>query len=472
MNSSASVSTDRVAELAASLVAEHRLPSLSVAVAHAGRDEVDARSFGRADLAGVPATPETAYLLASTTKPIVATLAALLHERGVVDLAEPLADRLPWLLPPGRAGHPGNPTLQQALTHTAGFGTHYDFSYGDQTPASLPQTFARYGTLFRPPGTTYEYANLGYAAAGAFLEAATGLELRALLRRELFEPLWLSTADFGPVYDRPGETAVRYSEANLVAYPVIDTTHRAASLGWMSASDLARFGLAHSTSSALLDETTRRLVSTPGVESRPRQVGPPPGSDYGLGWHVCRVGDLEVLLHGGDMCGVGAMVTVVRTLGLSIAVTVNRTDSLTHARVMRDELLTAALPGWPPASGAPLQDPPLPAGRWSGAVTTYAGPVPLTLTVADDGATTVELGAAGPLPAVLAPPYDERPTAIELAVDHQLPTPDAMVQSPELELAFDEDHGVLRGAARALKTDEAGDRVGNCLSHWCELVPT
>lgn len=50
----------------------------------------------------------------------------------------------------------------------------------------------------QPPGEQFEYSNLGYLLIGAILEAQTGQRWTDLMRSELFAPLSLTSAGFGP----------------------------------------------------------------------------------------------------------------------------------------------------------------------------------------------------------------------------------------------------------------------------------
>jgi CubicO group peptidase (beta-lactamase class C family) len=54
--------------------------------------------------------------------------------------------------------------------------------------------------LRKPPleRSRFLYSNVGYALAGAIAERAAELDYEALLRRELFEPLGMASAGFGP----------------------------------------------------------------------------------------------------------------------------------------------------------------------------------------------------------------------------------------------------------------------------------
>ena len=49
-----------------------------------------------------------------------------------------------------------------------------------------------------PPGEKYAYSNVGYTIAGAMAEKATGATWEDLVKREVFEPLELTGAGFGP----------------------------------------------------------------------------------------------------------------------------------------------------------------------------------------------------------------------------------------------------------------------------------
>ncbi|MFI6905946.1 serine hydrolase domain-containing protein [Nonomuraea sp. NPDC050394] len=448
-------SLDQVADRIEDLMARHRLPSVSLAIAQG--DRVEARGFGMADLRGRPATGGTPYLLASVTKPVVATLCVMLAERGLIDLDEPLADRLPWL-DRQRPGRGGRPTARQALNHTAGFGRYWDFAY-DEEPLGIERAVDRYGVLIHEPGTRFEYANLGYGVLEPWLVAATGHPLGELLERYLFGPLGLSSGAYGPGAGG-ADAAVPYTAERHVPYPTITTSHPAASMAWLSAADLARFGLTHTYGSAVLAPGSAAAVRTPGLGE------PQPSTErYGLGWNVRYSGGVEVLAHAGDMCGVGASLAVLPELGVSAAAVVNRTGSFAQARTACEILLEGLVSRIGPED-APRAASPLPIGEWAGQVETPTGPIPLLMGMSGDGTAWIEVAGEGRTPARVE---EDESYDVMLAAETQLPTPDALRASPWLELALDVGDDRLVGSARAVKHGESGDRVGNCLTHWCEL---
>ncbi|WP_157252888.1 serine hydrolase domain-containing protein [Nonomuraea typhae] len=442
-------SLDQVAGRIEELMTRHRLPSIALAIAHG--DRVEARGFGLADLQGRPASGHTPYLLASVTKPVVATLCVMLAEQGLIDLDEPLADRLPWLDAdrPGRPGRRGRPSVRQALNHTAGFGRYWDFAY-DEAPLGIEAALDRYGVLIHEPGTRFEYANLGYGVLEPWLAAATGRPLGDLLERYLFAPLKLTSAAFGPGA-AGAQAAVPYTAERHLPYPTITTSHPAASMAWMSAADLARFGLTHAHAPAWA-----AAVRTPGVGS---------GEVYGLGWNVRHPDGVEVLAHAGDMCGVGASLAVLPDLGVSAAAVVNRTGSVAQARTACEILLESLVSRIGPEESAPSPAP-MPVGEWAGRVAAPSGAIPVRMGICGDATAWVEVAGTGRTPARLE---SDEAYDVMIAAEAQLPTPDALRASPWLELALDVGGERLTGSARAVKHGESGDRVGNCLTHWCEL---
>ena len=79
----------------ARFMAKNNLPGISIAVVENSEYEWS-KGFGRADLENfVPASSQTLYRLASISKPITATAAMLLYERGKLDLDAPVQKYCP-----------------------------------------------------------------------------------------------------------------------------------------------------------------------------------------------------------------------------------------------------------------------------------------------------------------------------------------------------------------------------------------
>jgi len=181
-----------------------------VAVVERG-EVVLAEAYGLADIgAGRPATPDTAYLLASATKPITATAICIAADEGLLELDARVPGDYRWPAP----------TARQLLRHRGGFGAHYDFHYGG---GERPIDADRYALLYREPGAGFEYANLGYRILGRMVEAAAGQELGEFVRERVFEPLGLADCHLGASYPGPAPSAARYTVDGR-AYPMCDTS--------------------------------------------------------------------------------------------------------------------------------------------------------------------------------------------------------------------------------------------------------
>lgn len=172
-------------------------PSLSVAAVRDG-EVVYQRAFGFEDTwEGRAATDETAYHVASVTKAFTASLAMLLHERGVIDLDQPVLAYLPKEVKISTTPEVGATiTLRQLATHTSGMPRgvpgpvqSVEGRY-DLEAQRLYDHLAKVGLEF-DPGTNDLYSNLGFGLLGHALERAAKKPLNQLLQEMLCEPLQL-----------------------------------------------------------------------------------------------------------------------------------------------------------------------------------------------------------------------------------------------------------------------------------------
>ncbi len=98
-------------------------------------------------------------------------------------------------------------TFQELLTHTAGAPPLIPYDDLIKKPPLGPEcTLARREAVLKimaskpdnPPGTKYVYSNVDSTIAAAMAEKKTGATWEDLVKREVFEPLALKSAGFGP----------------------------------------------------------------------------------------------------------------------------------------------------------------------------------------------------------------------------------------------------------------------------------
>lgn len=201
------ISTERLEALFARArqdVDEGRLPSAQVAVARNGR-LAGMRTFGRVTAGGTeqPATDDTLYTIFSATKGIVGAAVWTLFEDGLLRLDERVAGIIPEF---GTAGKE-IVTVEQVLTHTAGFPTAPLGPGRWETKEGRLDAFARWRLTWEP-GTRYEYhATSAHWVLVEIIEQRTGVEYHRFLRERMFDPMGLSDLYVGLPVDQNARVA-------------------------------------------------------------------------------------------------------------------------------------------------------------------------------------------------------------------------------------------------------------------------
>jgi CubicO group peptidase (beta-lactamase class C family) len=144
-------------------------------------------------------TAETAYDVASLTKVVATTAAAmLLYQRGLLDLDTPLGDLLPGFVV-GRASgeYAAQVKLRHLLAHNSGLPGIVEFFRTAATPSALFQSCMKL-PIEAEPGTRTVYSDPGFILMGKALEVITGKGLASWVQREVFAPLRLASTGFCP----------------------------------------------------------------------------------------------------------------------------------------------------------------------------------------------------------------------------------------------------------------------------------
>ncbi|MBN8529122.1 MAG: beta-lactamase family protein [Caulobacterales bacterium] len=306
-------------------------PALSIVLVRRGQPPM-IWTQGRlsADPVSAPATDDTSFYIASQTKAFMGLLAVKLDAQGVFALDQTLADVWPDLTLPDGAD-PKAVTFRQLLSHQAPFETaalSFRTAYSDRVPASDYGRLMQAGSTARPAG--FRYSNLGYLVYAAALELETGRDWRDWLDQALFQPLGMSRSgarasrfDDLPVYHR------WMGERGWDVFPgkPDDLMHAAGGLV-VSPRDMARW--LQVQLGAANDAVRPEWVTTAQtpVVAADIQGDVLPCQGYALGWNICRIGGVDVRIHGGAYTGMRSAMAVSPELGVAIAV-FSTSDSLT-----------------------------------------------------------------------------------------------------------------------------------------------
>ena len=228
--------------------------------------------YGYADVAQkVPMDAEKVMTrIGSTSKLFTWTAVMQLVEQGKLDLNRNVDDYLDFKVsPPG-----GKPiTLLDLMNHRGGFEEGLKDMLATQ-PERLPSTEVYLKQhprpLLFPAGAVPAYSNYGTAVAGYIVERVSGEPYERYVEKHILRPLGMNHSTFDqPLPERfKGQVSNGYRAASQQPQPYELISTRAAGSASMTASDMARFMLAHLQqghfdSYDLLRPETAQLMHTP-----------------------------------------------------------------------------------------------------------------------------------------------------------------------------------------------------------------
>jgi CubicO group peptidase (beta-lactamase class C family) len=274
------------------------IPGVALLVSRGGKI-VQAEGFGLSNVElQVPVMPETIFQSGSVGKQFTATAVMMLVEEGKVGLDDPLTKYFPDAPATWK-----EVTVRELLSHTAGFGDYpekFDF-HKDQTEdeelklvESIPLAY--------PPGTKWEYSNLGYLTLGILIHRVTGEFYGDFLQQRIFHPLDMQTTRIISEADIVPNRAAGYRLAKgelknqeWVA-PTINTT--ADGSLYFSILDLAKWDAALYTET-LLKRSSLDQMWTPAKLKN----GQPNKDGYGFGWFIEEKHGHHAISHDGAWQG-------------------------------------------------------------------------------------------------------------------------------------------------------------------------
>jgi len=339
----------RVDDVVADALGVRQTPALAAAVV-----DVDgvvswgasgARVAGQAD----QVTVDDPWHLGSNTKAMTAVLAGRLVDQGVVDWDLAVLD----VWPQADAGWQ-NVTLEKLLHHRGGASSNliaqhpslWSALWQEPDPSAARHALLE-ALLALPPDETvddFAYSNAGYMMAGAMLELRADATWRALMQRDLFDPLQMTGCGFGPpTGDVPHGHRISNNALTSVS-PGLEADNPAglgpAGTVHCPLDDWAKFIAVHLPGHALPD-------GTPYLMSTTLERLHTPTGDYAGGWLVAErpwaapEGNGVVLTHSGSNTMWLSVAWVAPELGLAFLATTN--SATADASVATDTVIGALI---------------------------------------------------------------------------------------------------------------------------------
>ena len=315
--------------LIAEAMDEWKVPGLAVAVVQDGEVAL-LRAYGLRDVeAGLRATTDTQFQIASVTKSITATGLALLVDEGRMDWNKPVRDYVPeFRLHDAVASD--RITVRDLLCHHSGLPRHdWIWLPGDLSPAQMLAAM-RYLEPSADIRSVFQYSNLGYLIASMVAERISGQSWSEFIRARLTDRLHMTVTftvedlaaapDAAVPYAMDGDTRQRQKLWPMRATAAGGLSTSIASLAnWLRVHlDKGEFDGQRLLSPALI-----RQLQTPRVHVGTSEF--PENSDvhYGLGLRSHSYRGERVVWHGGGWTGTFALMAMLPDRGVGVAVLTN-----------------------------------------------------------------------------------------------------------------------------------------------------
>jgi CubicO group peptidase (beta-lactamase class C family) len=286
-------------------------------------DFVWVKGYGFADLENkVPAKPESAYRLASVTKPMTALAIMQLVDKKKIDLDAEVQTYVPYF---PKKQWPV--TVRQVLGHIGGI-SHYKNSEQElhiKEHKSTREAIAIFQDfdLVAEPGTRYNYSSYGYNLLGAIIEAASGMSYGEYMKQNVWGPAGMTDTRM----DDPQEVipnrvrGYRLLNGEVKNSEFVDISSRFAAGGTRSTvPDLLKYAR------GIIDG---RLLSNEGMITATTSMATRDGrlTNYAMGWETTPFNGRYIITHSGGQQETTTLLYVLPSRKLALAIGMNYENS-------------------------------------------------------------------------------------------------------------------------------------------------
>lgn len=294
-------------------------------------DFVWVKGYGFADLENkVPAKPESAYRLASVTKPMTAIAIMQLVEKGKINLDAEVQTYVSYF-----PKKPWPVTVRQLLGHLGGI-SHYKNPAEElhiKTRKTTREAIAIFENfdLVAEPGTRYSYSSYGYNLLGAVIEGASGMSYRDYMRTHVWGPAGMNdTRMDDPLEVIPNRVrGYQLVDGQVRNSEFIDISSRFAAGGTRSTvPDLLKFARAIMDGKLLSADSMNNMTAS--MSTRGGRL-----TDYAMGWETTPYNGRYFLMHSGGQQETRTLLYILPAQKLAIAGAVNFEGSSPSAAMER-----------------------------------------------------------------------------------------------------------------------------------------
>jgi CubicO group peptidase (beta-lactamase class C family) len=327
-----------------------RIPGLALGVIR-GDQIVYLKGYGVAGPDGRAVTPQTPFILGSTSKSITALAVMQLVEAGTIDLDAPVTTYLPWFRTADEAAS-ARITVRNLLYQNSGLPVDVGragLAEDGQSDLALENGVRQLAgvQLSHPPGQTYEYANENYTILGLIVQTVSGRSYEEYIQSAIFGPLHMRHS--AAAIAEPAVTDLASGYRYWFSWPVAFAApypRQMTPAGFLisSAEDMAHYLIAHLNGGSYDDS---HVLSPGGITTlHTAGVRVSATSSYGMGWLVHDQPGAARLEHSGDVSNFHSKLLLLPVERLGVVILINA-NGVNNATAVDDlvEGVTAILRG-------------------------------------------------------------------------------------------------------------------------------
>ncbi|MEL6304938.1 MAG: serine hydrolase domain-containing protein, partial [Bacteroidota bacterium] len=302
---------ERVKENILKRLEKYKIPGASVAVVHNGKLDWS-KSYGVTQIGSTDSvTTQTLFQCASIGKMITAIAALQLVDDGLIDLDEPVNNKLKqWKIPENEKTATKPVTLRHLLSHSAGLTDDYGFlGYGpkDEIPSPVqilnetsPAKKTKSMKIQYEPGTIERYSGGGYLIIQLLIEDLSIMSFEEYVLHHILSPLKMNQTTYAPKPEIKKNVSIALGH-NGNGKPLKNKKYNiypehAAAGPWTTAEDLAKFIIGiqnayHGKDSTLATPSLVKEMLIPQINTR------------GIGANLRGVERVEAFWHSGQNLG-------------------------------------------------------------------------------------------------------------------------------------------------------------------------
>lgn len=307
-------------------------PGVSIGIVY-DQDLIWTKGYSHADLEKkTPATPSTAYRIASITKLFTATAILQLRDAGKLQLDDPVAKHLDWFHLDDNFDDSPVITIRHLLTHTSGLPRELNALYWDDMNfpehAEFVKMFQEASTIL-PRETELKYSNVAFNVLGEVISSVSGKPYRDYVREYILEPLGMTGTEVMPKenmptlakgygFRKPGQP--RRVESFFDKKAMAPSGNMASTVEDLAKFISLQFREGAAGGAQILKGSTLREMH------RVHWLRPNWKSGWGLGWSVVSVDGQVRITHGGSVPGYKTFVCAAPADKFGVIVLTNAED--------------------------------------------------------------------------------------------------------------------------------------------------